>query len=221
MLHSLSDGRTRHIFYRLYAHPAPLTDQDLAAWLTGDQQDIPLVELTPTDIRAIRMELTHSHLPQLEEADLIEWERRTGNIRTTNHPVLSNPKLRKILNVDADNWDNVICALATRRNRVILRILRDTEREFSRKDLADRLANHTHSAEETRALDTDSLSMVLHHKHLPALKRAGLINYDAETDQLSYSGHPELEDNWIDVWAAEHTTSPSLPPSNTSPSMRG
>jgi hypothetical protein len=41
--------------------------------------------------------------------------------------------------------------------------------------------------------ETDQARIELHHRHLPKLERAGLIEYDARSNTVRYHGQPSLE----------------------------
>ncbi|ELY60651.1 DUF7344 domain-containing protein [Natronolimnohabitans innermongolicus] len=50
--------------------------------LDGDDPQVPsAVELTETDLETVRIHMTHTHLPKLEESRFIEWDRNANSIR--------------------------------------------------------------------------------------------------------------------------------------------
>ena len=65
--------------------------RQIAAW----ERDVPL-EAVPADLtERIAIELTHSHLPQLAERHLLDYDPRSGDIRYGSPPAL----LEKIIDV--------------------------------------------------------------------------------------------------------------------------
>ena len=48
-----------------------------------DDPQVPAdVTLADEDLETLRVQMTHTHLPKLEEAELIEWDRDTNTIKT-------------------------------------------------------------------------------------------------------------------------------------------
>ena len=49
----------------------------------GDDPQIPAdITIENEDLETLRMHMRHKHLPKLEDAELIEWDRDTNTIRT-------------------------------------------------------------------------------------------------------------------------------------------
>jgi DNA-binding transcriptional ArsR family regulator len=109
---------------------------------------------------------------------------------------------------DVDD-DQVYEALAHARRRHVLAVLADESRSLSLTDVARELArreagdavdeaeggraDHISVRSEHAAL-ADQLKITLHHRHVPKLEEAGLVDYDAEVKQVALDHlPPEVE----------------------------
>ncbi|WP_408958664.1 ArsR family transcriptional regulator [Natrinema sp. 74] len=93
--------------------------------------------------------------------------------------------------------DRVIRLIAERRNRAILSILNDAARSLAVTELAERLAES--DAFGTADIDRQRVTLSLHHKELPRLDEVGLINYDPETNVVSYETYPSVSAEWLEL----------------------
>ena len=71
-LNVLENRYRRRVLVALLEHN-PQDDDDL--------QIPPDIELADEDLETLRIHMTHMHLPKLEEAGFIEWDRDTNSIR--------------------------------------------------------------------------------------------------------------------------------------------
>lgn len=197
---ALSHGRRRGILRLLRDRTSPVGLQELATHLAADEDDKALLEVTTRDVEVVYAGLAHAHLPKLEDAGLVAWNRRKNTVITTPHPVLPDPKLRRILDTTQEGWDDVLAALAHRHRRIVLSVLAEHEGTMTRADLATEAIDREHDVpdEGQPTLTASELLVQLHHVHLPKLHQAGLVSYDAAEGTASYEGHPTLEGEWHD-----------------------
>lgn len=200
VLRSLSDTRRRSILRLLHDRSSPVGTGELATNLVAEEQDKPLVEVTRDEVQTVRIDLVHTQLSRLEAADLIEWNRQEDTVSTANHPALSDPKLKRILDNEATEWDAIFDDLAHGRRRIILSALKDHGEAISCTDLAKEVVTRERDAENDHPTDvTEDVLAELHHVHLPKLRQTGLVTYETDGRTVSYEGHPQLEDEWLDA----------------------
>lgn len=188
---SLASDRRRDVLRALLDRSRSGTEQELTTLAAVTERRPAATDVTTADLRIARSELVHIHLPKLEYAGLIVWNRGTGSVETTSHPAFEDPRFRLLLEVDTPGLDEVLSNLANERRRVLLTHLRDEGTLMSRPALARDLLRH-----ETGATDSERVEEVitaLSHVHLPKLRGANLIEYDRETGRAAYSTHPSLE----------------------------
>lgn len=200
VLRCLAYARHRLVLQLLSAWTSAVTLDELATHLVADEQDKSLVEVSRFEVQSVRKDLIHRHLPKLDETDLVAWDRVDETVDTTNHPALPDPKLQRMLDTDADEWEEVLANLAYRRRRIILSVLKDNDDEMARDELADAvLARERSDVGDGGPTGTsDELVAELHHVHLPKLQQANLVAYDPDAGGVTYLSHPELEDEWLD-----------------------
>lgn len=179
---ALSAGRTA--LATLRRHSEPVAVEDLAAALAAnDETDL-------TAERDVLIDLTHSVLPKLEAAGLVE--RSESGVAVADHPALSDPAIRRLLD---DGADGVLDALSDERRRITVSVLRSRSSPIDRRDLAAAVAARERHL-STSDVPEEAVSSVLaslHHVHLPTLENAGLIRIDDERRRIAYDGHPALD----------------------------
>lgn len=199
LLGSLSDSRRRSILRLLQDRASPMGEQELATNLVAEREDKPLVDVNRAEVKSLYIDLIYIHLPNLTDADLVEWDREAEIVTATDHPALSTPEIEQMIAVDAPGWDAVLGNLAHRRRRVILSVLEDREDAIGRNELAKEVVAHERSdGVDDRSADAIAdLVAELHHVHLPKLEQADLLTYDTETGAVRYEGHPALVEEWL------------------------
>jgi DNA-binding transcriptional ArsR family regulator len=132
--------------------------------------------------RAIHIDLVHRHLPALEDAGLVAWDRDAGTVATTEDPALGDPDLRRFIGRE-DGLAETIDCLADEQRRTVLAVL-GREGAASRRTLARAVSEREADGEPSPDAVEDAL-VTLHHVHLPKLADAGLVEYDAETGTVA------------------------------------
>ncbi|WP_226022889.1 DUF7344 domain-containing protein [Halomicrobium salinisoli] len=177
----LTDGRRRRTLAVLFDEVGVTSERALARRLAAAESEETPQSVADEAVTNVRTSLRHVHLPKLDDADLIDWDGEDGTVAAADHPLLSDPQFRSIVETDVEGWDDVVAGLADQRRRDALVVL-ESEGELSRDRLAEVLA----------ARDPDELALQLHHVHLPKLDDAGLVDYDPDAGTVAYRGHPAL-----------------------------
>lgn len=97
--------------------------------------------------------------------------------------------------------EQLIRLLTDGHNRAILTVLDDETRELPLAELAEQLvtrgATVFESADYERELERVLIS--LHHRRLPKLAEAGLVEYDSDGKAVSRGGYSAVDPEWLDV----------------------
>lgn len=167
-----------------------VSTKQLAGYLAATAQGTSAPSATETE--AIQTELTHVHLPALEAADLVSWERENGIVQTTTHPALGDPRFQQLLEIKADDLDAILSALSHEYRRIVLTVL-EAERMKSRTELAEEIRDRTPETARPDLPPTEAITLSLHHAHLPKLDEIDVIERNPATGEVSYVDHPVLE----------------------------
>jgi DNA-binding transcriptional ArsR family regulator len=197
VLQSLADGQRRTVLGLLTARSVPVSLEDLATAVADDPASSIGDDGSGDDAATVAARLTHVHLPALDDAGLLEWDREADRVTTGDAPGLECPAFRRLLGVDADDWDDVLLALADRRRRIVLSELASADVPIRPAVLARRVVEREADVlPSTIDLATiDDVAASLHHSTLPALESAGLI--EAGPTGLAYLGHPAFDREWL------------------------
>lgn len=188
VLESITDERRRRILDVLLEASSPLPLDALAERLADVEDGV----TDEADVVDHRIGLVHEHLPALEAADLLEWDREEGSVITTDHPLLSDPEFRQYIAEGGADFVDVIDSLADERRATVLTVLEGRSGPTPRWALAREVAEREATDEPSRE-DVDEALTALHHVHLPKLDDAGFVEYDRDEETVTYLGHPELE----------------------------
>lgn len=194
VLEALGAERRRRVLDVLLGQ-SPLPLGELVARVAASEGDVRAGERTEEPPASLRVSLLHGHLPALEDAGLVEWNRDAGTVTTTDHPALGDGRLEDLLGREGDGWDDVVGCLANERRRTVLRVLAEQTGSATRTILAHELAEQERDGGPSGDA-VESLEVALHHHHLPKLDDAGLVEYDVGEGTATYTG--QLEREWID-----------------------
>ena len=180
---ALSSSSGREMLRTLRRRSTPVPVDDLAAALAADGGT------DQSDEREVLLELTHTVVPKFEAAGLVE--RTESGVATTDHPALSDPAVDRLVEADADR---VLEALAKRRRRIVLSVLRTRSSPVDRRSLAATVAARERNLPESEVTDEAASSVLasLHHVDLPLLEEAELVRIDDDR-RVAYAGHPALD----------------------------
>ena len=109
---------------------------------------------------------------------------------------------------EEDELDTAFGLLADRRRRAVVEVLRTAPRgSLAASDLVDAVAAVCEA-------DADDLAPTLYHRHLPKLDEAGVVDYDAEAEVVSYDSDPLIE-RCLDLAETHRSTNWLRAPSKT------
>lgn len=82
----------------------------------------------------------------------------------------------------ATGFDTVLDLCQEQQRRIVLSALVEEQRSLTMRDLTQTIVRHTHhtSLSETSEDVLTQIQISLHHRHLPKLEAAGIIEYDSE-----------------------------------------
>ena len=148
-----------------------------------------------------RVELHHVHLPALDDAGLVDWDRSAGTVRSAPDLPVDEGVLQHVLASDVGQWDDLFRALDDPRRRAALSVLAGADPSMTRADLAAAVA----ARERDGVPDAETVRHVevaLQHLHLPVLEEAGLVTWRPDEGTVTRRDDPELDG----------TGEPSVPP---------
>jgi DNA-binding transcriptional ArsR family regulator len=79
----LSNGRRRFVISRLRRAEEPLSVSDLSEAVAAWENDIPQSELTDKQIKRVYVSLYQIHIPKLDEAGLVAYDKDSGMVELT------------------------------------------------------------------------------------------------------------------------------------------
>lgn len=186
--------RRRSILKILRDQSAGISEHELARTLTAHEQERTTADIPNDEAGALRRELRHTHLPLLEDYGLATWENEEATITATEHGAFSDPLFQQLLAVESEELDTVLAALSNKRRRRLLAILRDDRTPISQTALARAIAQRETDESAPSQAVIDEIMVALAHSHLPTLRDANLITYEAETGRVTHTEHAALED---------------------------
>ena len=80
----LRKSRRRAVLSILAGRQSPTNVQDLAHTIAVRENDVAPASLSESTIREVHVTLHHVHLPKLDEASLIDYDREEQTVETTN-----------------------------------------------------------------------------------------------------------------------------------------
>lgn len=166
---ALSDGARRRIVRILHGSSGAVSVQNLADQLAD------ATSANPSDAESIRIRLHHVHLPKLADHGLVSWDERERTVSATDHPVYGSGRIEGLPTDDGE--DAITEALTDDRRREILAIVTSRNGAITREALARTLARRETDRRPAKSL-IENIELQLHHRHLPKLDEAGLVEYD-------------------------------------------
>lgn len=192
LLDCLNDMRRRQILRLLRDRSEPIRERELAEQLVVDGGDKSIEDVAEVTIEGVRIQLRHAHLPRLDDAGLLDWAEGEETVAPTDDPIWDDPEFQRLIEMDGEEWDDVVGSMPDGRLRKVLSIL-DSHGESVRRDvLAHRIAAHEADG-ESWADAVETVRSELHHVHLPKLEGAGLLEYDADNGTVNYQDIPSAE----------------------------
>ncbi|QLG63107.1 DUF7344 domain-containing protein [Halorarum salinum] len=200
----LASADRRDLLARLReSAPAALPRKELATTpAAGDVTDAS-GDVTDGERRRALATLHHQHLPKLEDAGLITRNADGDAVALADHPAFEDESVLDAVDGDAaadgESLDALFRAIADGRRRTVLDALshqyQPIRTETLARDVASREAGS--AAREVSTADLEGVLRSLRHVHLPHLRDAGMVEYDADEGTVSYEGHPALRVPWM------------------------
>jgi DNA-binding transcriptional ArsR family regulator len=99
----------------------------------------------------------------------------------------------------SNRFDEILCAYSNTQRRRIISYLRN-EGAASKREISHQLIVWEYDSEPSEVPDNvvERVKVDLHHKHLPELKDAGLIEYDRRSEMVLVRDLPELAELCLD-----------------------
>lgn len=187
-------SRRRRLLDHLRGRSDPVSEGELAARIAAGDRE-PSEEVPDDEVRAVHVALRHVDLPRVSDAGLVSWDESTGTLEPVEDPDLSETEVRQLF---ADGWDDAAAVSRYERRRAAIAVLRETSGDVQVNDVAAEVAAHeTEDEVAPSASDVDEVGVALHHRHLPKLQEANLVEYDPVEGTVAYTGpsEPEREGN--------------------------
>lgn len=82
----LADADRRRALQCLNTYDNPMTLADVADEVARRKYDAPLTELPAADVKRVYMRLYHTHIPKMEDANILEYDQETDTVQLTWSP---------------------------------------------------------------------------------------------------------------------------------------
>lgn len=184
-----TSSRRRRILEHVRGRSEPVKEGELAARIAANDPDSTAdstEDVSDEQVRDVEIALRHVDLPKAEAAGLVTWDESEGVVEPAADADLTETEARQLF---ADGWNDATAVSRHERRQAALTVLRDVEGEVSLSDLAAEVADHESDTDVApSASDVDDAEAALHHRHLPRLADAGLVEYDSTEGTVRYSG---------------------------------
>jgi DNA-binding transcriptional ArsR family regulator len=194
LLTCLNDRQRRRLLRLLDDEPEPKSERELAERLAAIDGSRPVAEIPEVTIEGVQIQLRHVHLPRLDDACLLEWDRDDQTVVPPEELAYDEETYRRLIEMDDEDWDDIVDTTVDGRLRNVLSALSASGDGVRRDVLAHKVAAREADGESW----TDALEDVrteLHHLYLPKLASTGLIDYDVDSGTVTYQGHPS-DESW-------------------------
>lgn len=186
---TLTDETRQRIVRILHDKSGFVSEETLAEQLLAANEESNSEETTSDAMRTLQIRLHHIHLPKLADCGLVEWDKDAQTVATIDQSVYVNSQIEELLS--SDNEHSAVSALTGDRLREGLQIIRSASQPIMRETLAYELASNEANGQPTENRIED-ISVQLHHRHLPKLEAAGLVEYNSDGASVEYCGPSEL-----------------------------
>lgn len=78
------------------------TIETLARWIAAVEEDVPVDEVAEADRTSVTVDLFHIHLPKLADAKVVEYDRRSGDVRYRDPPAALEELISTCVDVECD-----------------------------------------------------------------------------------------------------------------------
>lgn len=140
--------------------------------------------------RRYRIQLRHTHLPKLADRNLLVWDEANSRVRGTETTATVVDTLSDLIRF-AGGDGPPLDALADERRRTVVALVEAEPEPVSRTRLAREIATGDGDGEPSRS-NVREVAIDLHHRQLPTLASAGVVDYDPDDGTVTYTGPPRL-----------------------------
>lgn len=188
--------RRRVLASLLEQRTAGLTD--LSSELTLDAENSH-TDVDVDDEQSVAASLYHTHIPKLEAAGLVSVDRDDDALTVHLHrDIYGGPLTPHLLrSVDQEVWSAVAAVYRDRRRGEVLTLLARAGTTLTVASLASRLFESQGRASSPTVGESSEtrteVEATLQHVHLPALAKAGLVEYDTTSSEVTYTGDQFFE----------------------------
>ncbi|MCU4971807.1 hypothetical protein OB955_03520 [Halobacteria archaeon AArc-m2/3/4] len=201
----LAHHRRRRLLVLLEDSSSPVSPADLATRLVADESDSDrsVEDVSEDDATSVLVELQHTHLPTLDDAGFVDWDRDADTVALADRTLFEDPVVAPQLASLEESRDRLLSALADRRRRLALSLASRSSTSITREELAAAMVARERAmglgnGRKNKHEAVDALETKLYHQHLPKLENAGLVAYDHDGETITYVGHPDVEAEWFD-----------------------
>lgn len=99
ILRALSRRRRRYVMYHLQEHETS-TLETLAGHVAAAEEDVSVADVSDERRETVAIELRHTHLPQLSQAGLVDYDPRTGDVRYAHPPTILDALLEACAEIE-------------------------------------------------------------------------------------------------------------------------
>ena len=183
--------------------PAGIEKRELASRLAAVRNDVESDDVTDEQFQRALLECHHRGVPALVDAGLVTVG-DDGTVRATDHWAYDDAGFAATIagrtNHSAEELDVLFEALADARRRTTLSVLTKRYRPTTVRSLAHEVASLEASSahRDDSGTHADRVRTSLVYVHVPILSEAGLVEYDASADRVSFAGHPVLDVAWLE-----------------------
>lgn len=183
---ALRSENCREVVQVLRAHNDAITVTELAKRV-ATTESASTADASAVD--SVRIRLHHVDLPKLADAGLLDWDKEAGEVFPTDHPVYDGSSADEDGSVASSRASTA--TLADDRRREILASIESDGGPITRETLARNVAARDADGEPSQSR-IENVLIQLHHRHLPKLADAGLLEYDRSDGRITYQGPSEL-----------------------------
>lgn len=194
LMDSLNDRQRRRVLRLLADESQAVPVRELAERLLTVDESTSVEDVAEATIEGVHVRLRHVHLPRLEDARLVDWDRDGGFVEAHDHPEYDDSEVRRLVEMDDEEWDALVDEMTHGRVRKVLTVLEADGESVRRDVLAHKVAAREANGDSWGGA-VDSVRTALHHVHLPKLEGAGVVDYDADDGTVTYRG-PTSGEEW-------------------------
>lgn len=88
-----TNKRRRYILYYVYEIAKPVTIEEIAEYVLVQEAETDVTDLSEKELQPCVLDIYHSHLPKLEQANVVDYDPRSHTVRAWEHAERVQPIL--------------------------------------------------------------------------------------------------------------------------------